>query len=242
MENIFLTAEWKNLVFLNYEIEPELLQPYLPRGTTLDFFDGKCFVSVVGFLFNKTKLFGIPIPFHTKFEEVNLRFYVKYQCGSECKHGVSFIKEIAPKPATAFIANRCYGEHYDTYRMRHTIKEDATANTKHISYHWQKKKKEYFIKVMANLHPYRTKTDSEETFITEHYWAYTQMKDGNTSEYKVAHPVWKVHAVQNFDIQIDFAKVYGEDFAVLQDKQPSSVFLADGSAVEVFKRERLLFK
>ena len=50
---------------------------YLPNGVELDFWDGKCLISVVGFMFLNTQLLGISVPFHRNFEEVNLRFYVK---------------------------------------------------------------------------------------------------------------------------------------------------------------------
>lgn len=46
----FLTAVWKYLAMINYEVDPAILQPYLPQGTELDAWQGKTFVSVVGFL------------------------------------------------------------------------------------------------------------------------------------------------------------------------------------------------
>ena len=51
----FLTAEWRKLVMINYEVNPEILHSYVPKGTELDFFEGKCYVSVVGFMFLNTK-------------------------------------------------------------------------------------------------------------------------------------------------------------------------------------------
>ncbi len=58
---------------INYEVDGALLQPFVPKGVELDFWEGKTFVSMVGFLFSDTSIFGIPIPFHREFEEVNLR-------------------------------------------------------------------------------------------------------------------------------------------------------------------------
>ena len=78
---VFLTAEWRYLAMLNYEIEPAVLAPFVPQGTELDSFDGKTFVSIVAFLFLDTRIGGIPIPFHRNFEEVNLRFYVRRKSG-----------------------------------------------------------------------------------------------------------------------------------------------------------------
>ena len=72
----FLTATWQDLIMANYEVDPALLVNSLPNGTELDFHEGRCFISLVGFMFLDTRVLGIPIPFHINFEEVNLRFYV----------------------------------------------------------------------------------------------------------------------------------------------------------------------
>ena len=90
---------------LNYEIDPRLLTNHLPSGTVLDSFLGKTYISLVGFRFCHTKLFGaIAVPFHSDFEEVNLRFYVRGQEGPEAKRGVVFITEIVPKRVVAGVA------------------------------------------------------------------------------------------------------------------------------------------
>jgi len=107
-KKVFLTAEWKHLVMLNYEIEPSVLVPYVPKGTELDLWNGKYLVSVVGFMFVKTRVFGIPIPFHRDFEEVNLRIYVRRKAEDGWRRGVVFIKEIVPRAAIAFTARKFY--------------------------------------------------------------------------------------------------------------------------------------
>ena len=95
-ERTFLTAEWRDLALLNFEIEPDVLLPHVPGGTEIDLWDGRCFVSVVGFRFFRTRLMGLPIPFHSNFLEVNLRFYVRREVQGELRRGVVFIKEIVP--------------------------------------------------------------------------------------------------------------------------------------------------
>ena len=90
---VFLRAEWRKLVMANYEVEPSILTTYIPSGTEIDLWQGRCYVSLVGFMFLNTKILGVPIPFHRNFEEVNLRFYVRYQEEGEWKRGVVFIKE-----------------------------------------------------------------------------------------------------------------------------------------------------
>jgi uncharacterized protein YqjF (DUF2071 family) len=58
-KSVFLSAEWRDLVMLNYEVSPRLLHPYVPRGTELDSFEGKTFVSLVGFRFLKQNSSGL---------------------------------------------------------------------------------------------------------------------------------------------------------------------------------------
>jgi len=67
----FLNAQWKNLIMANYEVNPAVLGKYLPYKTELDTWNGRHYVSLVGFMFLDTKVLGIKIPFHVNFEEVN---------------------------------------------------------------------------------------------------------------------------------------------------------------------------
>src|SRR5438128_2733543 len=122
MKPVFLTAEWRDLIMANYLVDPGVLQNYLPDKTELDCFEGKYYVSLVGFMFLKVKLRGLTIPFHVNLPEVNLRFYVKYKENDTWKRGVVFIKEIVPKPAVTFLANYLYQEKYATTFMK-TVKE-----------------------------------------------------------------------------------------------------------------------
>jgi len=117
----FLMAEWRKLALANYAVVPALLAPHVPAKTELDLWNGTCYVSLVGFMFLNTTIKGFRIPLHVNFEEVNLRFYVKYQDPAVGpKRGVVFIKEIVPRAALTFVANTVYGEHYQTLPMRHT--------------------------------------------------------------------------------------------------------------------------
>src|SRR6476646_10007339 len=125
---VFLSAKWLNLVFLNYAVEPELLRPFVPSETALDSFGGKTYVSLVGFRFCETKLWGkVAVPFHSEFEEVNLRFYVRRESNGELRRGVVFIKEIVPKPAIALTARLVYGENYVSLPMNHKISDGEAA-------------------------------------------------------------------------------------------------------------------
>lgn len=234
-KKIFLSAAWEYLAMLNYEVDASVLQPYLPPYTTLDLYHGKALVSVVGFLFNDTKVLGISWPWHTNFEEVNLRFYVRYSDGKNWKRGTVFISEIVPKRAIAACANILYNEHYSTAKMFHSIKEEK--NQLLVNYHWKKRNQQWnFITVEAGTDLQEIEPGSEAEFILEHYYGYNQLNKDTTIEYAVEHPRWQVYPVTSYLLQADIAKLYGKTFVQFIDGvEPRSVFLARGSAVIVRK-------
>ncbi|MBF4493001.1 DUF2071 domain-containing protein [Flavobacterium sp. MR2016-29] len=233
----FLKAEWKNLALFNYEVDAEILEKYLPAGTEIDIWNNKCYVSLVGFMFKNTKVLGLKVPFHVDFEEVNLRFYVKRFENGEWKRGVVFIKEIVPKKAITFIANTLYQEHYETQKMRHEIIENKNTNT--FIYQWKNDKKWNTIQLETTNVLKEIEVDSEAEFITEHYFGYTKIDEETTFEYEVQHPRWEQLEVLNHNIEIDFEKIYGNDFRFLQDAKPTSVFLAKGSKITVKNKRKL---
>lgn len=233
----FLTAEWRKLAFANYVIDPQLLAKYIPPKTELDFWQDKCFVSLVGFMFINTKLLGMPIPFHRNFEEVNLRFYVRYNDNGTWKRGVVFIKEIVPKPAITFVANTIYKENYQTLKMSHQWKE--FSDYREVSYQWFNYNKYQSFDLQAELESVPLVSGSEEEFITEHYWGYSKASKSTSFEYEVTHPKWECYPVRDYQITVDFDLLYGKEFVMLNDAVPTSVFLAEGSEITVENKRKI---
>jgi uncharacterized protein YqjF (DUF2071 family) len=223
----------------NYAVDPKVLKPYVPFETELDTWNGTCYVSLVGFMFVDTRMLKLRIPFHVNFEEINLRFYVKYKDTQGYKRGVVFIKEIVPRPALTLVANMLYNENYETMKTRHYwVKSDDCLR---VEYGWRKEEWNS-LKVTADINPVDIAEGSEEEFITEHFWGYTRINDRMTSEYEVAHPRWQIYPVKEYGIDVDFGKVYGSNFAFLSDAEPISVYLAEGSEIIVKQGRKLKLK
>ena len=230
----FLTASWQNIAMINYVVPPAVLEPYLPAGTELDTWQGKCFVSVVGFLFENAKLMGYSIPFHRDFEEINLRFYVKRKVGNEVRRGVVFIKEIVPKIAIATIAKLAYNENYVRLSTRHDMKYE-NGRLKLVAYGWRRRDIwEGFDIVIGNTAKL-PEPGSVENFITEHYWGYTKQKDGTTLEYQVAHEPWEIWPAEDTLFLCDTAELYGKEIGPYLDSLPYCAFVAKGSTIIVNK-------
>jgi hypothetical protein len=234
----FLTAEWRKLIMAQYVVSPATLAPWLPPGLKLDLYQNRCYVSLVGFLFDNVRIMRLLVPFHTRFEEVNLRFYVARAAPDGTRRrGVVFIREFVPRAAITLIAASLYQEPYATLPMRHSIASTPAALT--VSYSWLYNKTWHSLAVEASATPHPIAPASEEEFITEHYWGYTKRTRGATAEYAVQHPRWSVYPIRNFAIEVDFAALYGPGFAALNHQPPASVLLAEGSDVSVSTGTRL---
>jgi len=238
MARPFLTAQWRNLLMLNFAVTPELLQQYVPRHTELDTWNNTYYVSLVGFLFKDTKVKGIGFPLHRTFEEVNLRFYVRFKEGNTWKRGVVFIKELVPKRIITFVANTLYKENYATLPMRHRW-HTPDENTLQVAYEWKLAGEWNFLKATAMAAPQAIVPGSEAEFITEHYWGYTQAGPMQTSVYEVQHPQWRVHTVLDYDYHCNAQLLYGAAFAEVLAQQPVSALLAEGSVISVHPKLRL---
>ncbi len=241
MAGQFLTAEWRYLAMLNYEIDPGLLQPYVPTGTEQDTWNGVTFASIVGFLFLKTRVWGLPVPFHTNFEEVNLRFYVRRWDGEGWRRGVVFIKELVPRPAIATMARFLYNENYVSLPMRHQLEVTGSpaGPVIGVEYGWRFQRAWNHVRVTTTGPARPLAAGSEEEFITEHYWGYAAQRDGGSVEYRVEHPPWRVWQVADFSLDCNVAALYGPAFVDALQARPRSVFLAEGSPVIVRRGVRL---
>lgn len=237
MTTHFLRAEWNNLIMANYVVPKELLLPYLPAKTELGFFEGNTFVSLVGFMFLNTKVLGMSVPMHVNFEEVNLRFYVRYNDRGSWKKGVVFIKEIVPKMAISFIANNVYSEKYTTMKMKHfhCDREEGFE----ARYEWKYQNKWNKISAVTDKRSKKIVPGSCEDFFANHYWGYSKHSDTRTYEYHVEHPVWETLKVLSYSVDCDFGNLYGDDFSFLNDEMPSSVLMTKGSEIRIHHKRTL---
>ena len=169
----FLTAEWRWLTMLNYQVDPAVLRPRVPRGTELDGWQGRTFASVVGFRFLDTRVLGIAIAGHRDFDEVNLRFYVRRQSDDgEWRRAVVFVKELVPRRAIALVARWWYNEPYSAVPMAHDLALDGTTEgaTGRAAYRWRIGARWHRLEVRTGGRPGLPEPGSEAEFVAEHYW------------------------------------------------------------------------
>jgi uncharacterized protein YqjF (DUF2071 family) len=230
---------------LNYAVDPELVNHLVPAGTQLDQFEGKIYVSLVGFRFLRMRVRGIWIPFHSDFDEVNLRFYVKREGSTSGqsgppRHGVAFVREIVPRYAIAKVARAVYHENYIALPMGHQVIEPTSEHGRiQAEYRWRHNRKWNSIRVECSGRPALPPEGSLDEFITEHYWGYSRQPDGSGMEYQVEHDRWRIWTAAQAKFQGDTAALYGPGLAACLNREPDSAFFAEGSAVAVYAGRRI---
>lgn len=235
---VFLTAAWRDLLLLNYEVDPGLLARHAPAGTALDLLNGKAYVSLVGFRFLRTRLFGVPAILHQAFDEINLRFYVWRRIAGEQRRGVVFLRELVARPLVALIARAAYNEPYRVRRLRHDVLH-ASRGVVRAQYSWRERAGWCRLTSETEGDAYAYERRSDEEFFTERAWGYTLQRDGGTIEYRVTHPSWRVWRARDARFEGDAAASFGTEFARILDRAPDSAIVAEGSAVEVHLPSRV---
>jgi uncharacterized protein YqjF (DUF2071 family) len=230
----FLTSTWSYLPFANYRVNPDLLEPYLPKGTELDLWNGDAYMSLVGLRFENTRILNIPMPFHINFSEINLRFYVRQPDSS--RRGVVFIKEIVDKPMITLVANKLYHERYETMPVDFKLQETEKVN--HLKYRWKPQDWQEFG-LSYEPQPLAIANKSKEQYILERYFGYSEYDKQTTYEYEVRHASWEHFKVLSHSVQVDFEQTYGSEFAFLNSQSPDSIMMARGSRISIENKRKM---
>jgi uncharacterized protein len=223
---------------INFEVDPGVLRPHVPRGTSLDDRDGRHFVSLVAFLFLDTHLLTAPAFFHQNFEEANLRFYVRRMIGRESRQGVVFIREMVPLPLVAAVAKLTYNEPYRTVAMEHTIVE-TDGELQSVEYVFGGSRNRCRLTLHVDGSAQDIAAGSEEEFLSQRGWGYTRQRDGGTIEYRVEHPRWRVWPQAQYELDGPLEEFYDRPFVSILRGPCVSAFVADGSAVSVHMPARI---
>jgi uncharacterized protein YqjF (DUF2071 family) len=242
LEKPFLTAEWRDLVMVTWAVSPALLRPYLATGTELDLWNGDALMSLVAFDFRDTRVLGHHIPFHVRFPEVNLRFYVRRAMpDGTSRRGVTFVQEMVPRLAIAMVARTFYGEPYVARPMRRVAVPDdvpdhmSASAGRSLVYEWKREGEWERVITLVTERPHAMPSTSVETFIAEHFWGYTRRPGKPTMEYRVEHPSWLLSMAEDCIIEADLPAMYGPRLAESFTSSPVSTFVADGSDVRVYR-------
>jgi uncharacterized protein YqjF (DUF2071 family) len=122
---------WEDLLFLHWIYDPAAVQSTLPRGLTVDTFEGKAFVGIIPFFMRGVRPTFCPrLPGISDFLELNVRTYVYNDQGVP---GVWFYSLDANQPLAVRAARRFFCLPYFDSKMN-ADKDAATVEIRYLSH------------------------------------------------------------------------------------------------------------
>lgn len=185
-------ADWKDVVFLHFEVDPELLQQAVP--IPLDLHEGRAFVSLVAFTMRgmrfsrggaATRWLTAPIATHQFF---NLRTYVRFRGEA----GIFFMREWLNNRLAVALGPRTYGLPYRNARIEYQNLLPEVAGEVATS------KAGFHYRGTGEGESQRVPENSVDEFLVERYTAYAGDK-GRMKRFRIWHEPWRVNRLNKVE-------------------------------------------
>ncbi|WP_324721355.1 DUF2071 domain-containing protein [Salinimicrobium sp. HB62] len=225
-----ISSEFRKVALVNYVVPPEVVEKYLPKYTKMDFYNGECIISLIGFQVQKLKVAGVKVPLLKDFDEIDLQIYVKRFDGAQWRKGVVVISRIFDQLAARDLANTVFKANYTSMPVSGKVEE--TEYHLKVQYSWQFRELQQNFWVKSNRLAAPYDKDSAAAFLLDRPYGYLKSED-QTYEYKLDHVDWHLYTVDEYSIDVDFSKQFDPAFNILNSQTPHSVILTEGSTIEI---------
>lgn len=231
-----ISAHWRDLLILSWPVEDDTLTPYLPNSFTLDRWEDRAYISLVGLYMDDVKVLGLPA-YPRRFSEINLRFYVRPQCDHDQRRGVVFLKQMVAHPLVAAAGRRLFREPMSSVPIVHECSEEEMPGGGaqiRLRYALRFNRREQMISATAADDWWPAEPGSIEEFLTARYWGYKAQSAGPVRAYQISRDPWRLTRVHDCDLDFDHRVLFGPQVAETLNDPPSSALMAHGSRARVY--------
>lgn len=224
-EPAILRQHWRDLLFLHWSVDPEVLRPLVPRRLGLDLFGGRAWVALTPF-----RLTGVrprllpPIPPVSRFGEVNVRTYVHLDGRDP---GVWFFSLDASSRLAAMAARLTYRLPYHTATIRY---ESSGGRYRFAARRDSGGHCEVVWDVPPSAPPAEAKPGTLDFFLLERYLLYAE-HDGRLLQARVHHQPYPLLRARVASCSQDLVQRAG---ILLPRGQRPVVHFSPGVDVDVF--------
>ena len=182
-----MRQEWRDLAYLHWRYDPAVVQRLLPKGLSVDTFDGSAWVGLIPFSMRDVGLArGPSVPYLGSFAEVNVRTYVHV----DDKPGVYLFSLDVDRLLPAFVARLSYRIPYCWGSTSHT-REGNSLRTD-VNRKWPNKLPTSRVEVqMGEL----IEPDALDVFLTARWGLYSNSLRGIRYA-PVAHEPWPLRSAK----------------------------------------------
>jgi hypothetical protein len=182
---------WHSLLFMHWPVNPALLQPHIPKGLSLQTWEGMAWIGIVPFGMSKTGPKGLNwLPWLSAFPELNVRTYVQ----AEDKPGVWFFSLDAANPVAVRLARAGFHLPYMDARMKLETGQEVTYCS--IRTHPGQAPAEFRGRYKPTGPVYSAKADRLEHWLTERYCLYSANPKGQLFRGEIHHRPWPLQPAQ----------------------------------------------
>lgn len=216
---------WRDVAFVHWRVDPEVVRPLMPRGVRPDVFDGSSWVGLIAFELGAARIGPLPPARRWgTFTEINVRLY---GIDDEGRHGVVFASlEAASLPAV--IGARALFSL--PYMFAHTDKRRLEGSGLSLRYTSQRHTARLGGRgpgfgLTVDVDTSRTVRDDLSTFLTAR-WGLFQTRFGRTLWLPNTHEPWTLHPARVRHLEDELCAAVGLPGIV--DAPPESVLFSPG--------------
>ncbi len=184
-----LRMGWRRVLFANWPLDPELVEPHLPDELTLDTHDGSAWVSIVAFESTDARPRPVPRRLGVTVRGVNVRTYVR----RGDRNGLYFLSLDAQGMVPVLGARLTHQLPYYYARISFD-KRDGETRVDSRRRHPGAKPARFTATYEPTQSMFKAKPRSLEDFLTERYRNYTEAMDGTLRRTRVLHDPWPLQA------------------------------------------------
>jgi uncharacterized protein YqjF (DUF2071 family) len=196
---------WGNLTFLHWRVDPDLVAPLLPPGTTPDLEGGSTWVGLIPFEMSDVRLGPTPaLPYVSRFAETNVRLYAVDAYG---RRGVVFCSLEAARLLPVVTAMASYCLPYKWARM--TVSSDGDQRTYTSSRRWPGPRgasSRIRVRIGADVG-----RDPLADFLTARWGLYSRWYGGRSVWAPVWHEPWPLHHAEVLELDDHLVQAAGLD-------------------------------
>jgi uncharacterized protein YqjF (DUF2071 family) len=194
---------WRDLTMLHWPVDPDLVAPLLPRGTSPDVLDGRTWVGLVPFVMAGVRVLGTPaLPWLSGFPENNVRLYAVDRDG---RRGVVFRSLEASRLLPVLVARTTYGLPYLWARM--AVRHGPRTVSYETSRRWPGPRGAGgLVRVEVGE---RYAADELSLFLTARWGLYSRFHGDRTVWAPVDHDPWPLHRARLLDLRDDLVAAAG---------------------------------
>ena len=196
----WLVQRWHDLTFLHWAVPPEVVAPFLPRGTEPDVLDGVTYVGLIGFRMVKLGLLRGPgLPYLGTFCETNVRLY---SVDSHGRRAVVFLSLDAARLIPVLTARLTLRLPYQWARMRLAVDGGVARYTSRRR--WPGSRRYLMDKPATNAMAVRIGAPIEAPTPVEHFvtdrWGLHTRAWGRTLHLPNEHPRWPLRRAELLEL------------------------------------------